>query len=82
MEKLARILMEMRDKRGAIGFDFPESYISVDKDGEPVDILPDERGISNKIIEEFMLSANETVAEYAYWSELPFVYSCLLYTSN
>lgn len=74
MEKLARILMEMRDKRGAIGFDFPESYISVDKDGEPVDILPDERGISNKIIEEFMLSANETVAEYAYWSELPFVY--------
>ena len=74
MERLAKILTDMRSKRGALGFDFHETYIKVDENGEPVDILPYEKGISNKIIEEFMLTANETIAEYAYWSELPFVY--------
>ncbi len=74
MENLAGILKRRRIKRGAIEFDFPESSIITDENGDPVQILRAERGISNKIIEEFMLVANETVAEYAFWSELPFVY--------
>ena len=74
MRELSDILEEMRRNRGAIDFDFPETAVVVDEEGNPVDIVPEERGISNKMIEEFMLTANETVAEYAYWSELPFVY--------
>ena len=74
MERLAALLHEKRVKRGAVDFDFPEAEIVVDKNGEPVEILKGRRGVSNRMIEEFMLLANETVAEYAYWSELPFVY--------
>lgn len=74
MSKLAKILNDKRDKRGAIQFDFPETGVICNEWGRPVDIVRLERGISNKIIEEFMLITNETVAEYAYWSELPFVY--------
>lgn len=74
MRELAEILFEKRKKRGAILFDFPESLIKVDKDGRPTGIEKAERGISNGIIEEFMLCANETVAEFAYWTDLPFVY--------
>lgn len=73
-EKLARILMERRRKRGAIDFDFPEAKIILNGDGEVVDIKHYERRISNKMIEEFMLVANETVAEHFYWLQLPFVY--------
>ncbi|MDD6483209.1 MAG: ribonuclease R [Clostridiales bacterium] len=74
MNELALILNKKREKRGAIQFDFPETEIIVDSEGEPEDIIKAQRGASNKLIEEFMLAANETVAEYAYWSELPFVY--------
>ncbi len=74
MEELAAILTKMRDERGAIAFDFPETKIIVDEDGNPIDIGKAERGVSNKMIEEFMLCANETIAEYAFWSEIPFVY--------
>lgn len=74
MEELARILLRNRIKRGAIQFDFPESHIVVNENGEPVEIERENRGVSNKMIEEFMLIANETVAEYAFWSEIPFVY--------
>ena len=74
MQKLAEILFEKRKKRGAILFDFPETAIKVDENGRPIDITKAERGISNGIIEEFMLCANETVAEFAYWAELPFIY--------
>ncbi len=74
MEMLAEILRKKRDKRGAIQFDFPESGIRVDEDGNPIEIVKIVRGKSEKIIEEFMLLANETVAEYAFWAELPFVY--------
>ena len=74
MEDLAGILYKKREKRGAIQFDFPETEIVVDKSGEPTDIYYLERGISHKMIEEFMLVANETVAEFAYWTHIPFVY--------
>lgn len=74
MEELAAVLRKKRDNRGAIQFDFPETGIVVDETGTPVEIVKRVRGTSEKLIEEFMLLANETVAEYAYWSELPFVY--------
>lgn len=74
MEELAAALRKKRDNRGAIQFDFPETGIVVDETGTPVEIVKRVRGTSEKLIEEFMLLANETVAEYAYWSELPFVY--------
>ena len=73
-EKLARILMKKREKRGALDFNFPEPYIHLDKEGKPYSIEPYERRIANKIIEEFMLITNETVAEYFYWLSIPFVY--------
>ena len=73
-EKLARILMKRRQRRGAIDFDFPEAKIILNSEGEVVDIKHYERRISNKMIEEFMLLANETVAEHFFWLQLPFVY--------
>ena len=74
MEVLSGILRAKRKKRGAIDFDFPETKIILDKDGKPVDIRPHERNTATKIIEDFMLLANETVAQHFYWLELPFVY--------
>ena len=74
MRELAQILNQKRQTRGSIQFDFPESKIITDDEGEPVEICPVCRGISEKIIEEFMLSANETIAEYAFWAEIPFIY--------
>lgn len=74
MEELADILREKRRKRGSIDFDFPESKITLDKKGKPIDIKPYERNKATKIIEDFMLIANETVAEDFFWQELPFVY--------
>ncbi|MDE7367002.1 MAG: RNB domain-containing ribonuclease, partial [Lachnospiraceae bacterium] len=74
MKELADILRERRDKRGSIDFDFPESQIILDEKGIPVEIKPYERLSANKIIEDFMLIANETVAEDYFWQEIPFVY--------
>lgn len=74
MEELAEILREKRRKRGSIDFDFPESKILLDKEGYPTDIKPYERNKATKIIEDFMLIANETVAEDYFWQELPFLY--------
>lgn len=74
MEELFVILNRKRMQRGAIDFDFTESYIELNEQGEPVDIRPFVRGVSNRIIEEFMLAANETVAETYYWQKLPFIY--------
>lgn len=71
---LADILRKKREKRGAIDFDFPEAEIKLDSQGMPVDIAPYERRVSNKMIEEFMLLANETVAEHYFWLKVPFVY--------
>ncbi|MBE5877961.1 MAG: ribonuclease R [Lachnospiraceae bacterium] len=74
MAELAAILRNKRKKRGSIDFDFPESKIILDKNGRPIDIKPYERNVATKIIEDFMLIANETVAQHFYWMELPFVY--------
>ncbi len=74
MRELAAILRRKRKKRGSIDFDFPETKIFLDKEGHPIDIEPYDRNVATKIIEDFMLIANETVAEHFYWLELPFVY--------
>ena len=74
MKELADILRAHRKARGSIDFDFPESKIILDEKGKPVDIRPYERNAATKIIEDFMLLANETVAEDYFWQELPFVY--------
>lgn len=74
MLELSEILKKRRHARGAINFDFPESKIIVDHNGKPVEIRAYERNKATKIIEEFMLIANETVAEDFFWQELPFVY--------
>lgn len=74
MRELAAILREKRRKRGSIDFDFPETKIILDKQGKPLEIKPYERNVATKIIEDFMLIANETVAQDYFWQELPFVY--------
>ena len=74
MQECADILRKKRFKRGSIDFDFPESKIILDKDGRPVDIKPYDRNEATKLIEDFMLAANETVAEDYFWQEVPFLY--------
>lgn len=74
METLAAVLREKRRKRGSIDFDFPECKIILDKEGHPTDIRAYERNVATDIIEDFMLAANETIAQHFYWLELPFVY--------
>ena len=74
MEELAGILRARRKKRGSIDFDFPETKIILDEEGHPLEVRPYERNTATKIIEDFMLIANETVAQHFYWMEMPFVY--------
>ena len=74
MKEVSDILREKRKKRGAIDFDFPESKIILDAQGKPLEIKPYERNAATKIIEDFMLAANETVAEDYFWQSLPFLY--------
>lgn len=74
MEELSLILRRKRDLRGAIDFEFPERKIITDEEGRAIDVTKYERRTSNKIIEEFMLVCNETVAEHYYWLNIPFVY--------
>lgn len=74
MKELALILREKRMKRGAIDFDFDEAKIILDGKGKPVEVKRYDTTIANRIIEEFMLACNETVAEHFFWSDAPFVY--------
>ena len=74
MHELAKILRNKRKLRGAIDFDFSESKLVIDEEGHCIDIKPYDRNEATKLIEEFMLAANETVARHFYWLELPFLY--------
>ena len=74
MKEVSDILREKRKTRGAIDLDFPESKIILDAQGKPLEIKPYERNAATKIIEDFMLAANETVAEDYFWQSLPFLY--------
>lgn len=74
MRKLASNLHKMRHQRGSLDFDIPESKIVCDENGTPIDVVLRTRGVSEKMIEEFMLIANETVASTINHLELPFVY--------
>lgn len=74
MYETSHILRKRRNNRGAINFDTRECHIVLDENGKVKDIKPAERNRANKIIEDFMLAANETVAEHFYWREVPFVY--------
>nr|WP_276562575.1 ribonuclease R [Bacillus sonorensis] len=74
MEELAAILREKRMERGAVDFDFKEAKVLVDEEGAAKDIVLRERSTAEKLIEEFMLVANETVAEHFHWMDVPFIY--------
>jgi len=74
MAKLSKLLRKNRHERGSIDFDLPECKIILDDKGKPVDIKPYERNDATRLIEDFMLAANESVAEEFFWRELPFVY--------
>ena len=74
MEQLAGILRKRRHQRGSIDFDFAESKILLDDNGHPIQIKPYERNVATKLIEDFMLIANETVAQHFFWLDIPFVY--------
>lgn len=74
MEELAAVLRTRRTERGAIDFDFDEAKIILDDRGKAIDIKPYERNVATHIIEEFMLLANETIAEDYFWQDIPFLY--------
>ena len=74
MQTLAEILFYKRKKRGAIDFDFKEAKVLVDEEGTAVDVVIRERSVGERLIEEFMLCANETVAEHFHWLDVPFIH--------
>jgi len=74
MEDLAAILRGKRMERGAVDFDFKEAKVLVDEEGKAKDVVLRERSTAEKLIEEFMLVANETVAEHFHWMNVPFIY--------
>jgi len=74
MYELAKILNRKRYKRGSIDFDLPEPVVVLNAQGEPIDIYKAERLWSHRLIEEFMIAANETVAEYMFWTDYPSIY--------
>ncbi|MFG6148076.1 ribonuclease R [Halobacillus sp. B23F22_1] len=74
MEDLAATLRKKRFGRGAIDFDFKEAGVIVDEEGKAVDVKLRERSVAERLIEEFMLAANETVAEHFHWMDVPFIH--------
>ncbi|MGP4105495.1 ribonuclease R [Virgibacillus sp. L01] len=74
MEQLASILRGKRFNRGAIDFDFKEAQVLVDDSGKPSDVVLRERSVAERLIEEFMLAANETIAEHFHWMDVPFIH--------
>lgn len=74
MQELAQLLYDKRVRRGCLDFDLDEAEITLDAKGRAVDIKTAERGVSNRMIEQFMLEANETVAAHAASMEIPMMY--------
>ena len=74
MEELAKVLQEKRDLKGSLDLDLPESKIILNEDGVCIDVQKYENKFANSIIEQFMLTANEAVAEKFFWLEAPFIY--------
>ncbi len=74
MEELAQILKERRNKAGSLNLDIPETKVILDENGYAKDVTKYELTFANEIIEQFMLTANETVAEKYFWLEAPFIY--------
>ena len=74
MEELAHVLKEKRITKGYLNLDIPESKIILDKDGYAIDVKKYETTFANEIIEQFMLIANEAIAEKFYWLKAPFIY--------
>ncbi len=74
MQELAEIIRRERIQRGALEFDFPESKVIVDENSFPIEIQKFNRGAGEMIIEDFMIKANETIAEHMYWQEIPILY--------
>lgn len=74
MEELASILRKKRMSRGAIDFDFKEAKVIVDEEGKAIDVVIRERSVAERLIEEFMLAANETIAEHFHWLDVPFIH--------
>jgi ribonuclease R len=74
MKELADIIRQERNSRGALDFDFPESKVIVDENSFPIEIRRFERGVGEMLIEDFMIKANEVVAEYMFWQEIPILY--------
>ena len=74
MYELSLKIRRRREKRGAIDFDFPEAKVVLDENGLPIDIVPEIATDATRIIEDFMLTANETVAEEFFRKKIPFVY--------
>ena len=74
MKELSEILTKKRDYQGSLAFASDEVHISLDKEGKAVDFNPTHHGPAEKLIENFMIAANETVASHVYWQNLPFIY--------
>ena len=74
MKELAQILKDRRIQEGYLSLDIPESKITLDKNGIAINVEPYKTTFANEIIEQFMLTANETVAERFYWLNAPFIY--------
>lgn len=74
MKQLAKKLRKRREEKGSIDFEIEETAFEYDEEGRVTNVLPRQRGIAERLIEEFMLAANRTVAEEYYWREIPFVY--------
>jgi len=74
MEELAQVLRHKRMERGAIDFDFKEAQVLVDENGRANDVILRERSVGERLIEEFMLAANETIAEHFHWMNVPFIH--------
>ena len=74
MYELSKLLRSKRKQRGSIDFDLPEAKILLDQSGKPIDVKPYEANCATRLIEDFMLIANETVASHMFWQEIPFLY--------